>query len=54
MAPSKNGPGQEGIKFNQCAGFIFHETEKAEEEGGQWGGCRPPEHHQQYHKSEAK
>ncbi len=34
MAPSQNGPGQEGIKFNQCAGIIFHETEKAEGDRG--------------------
>lgn len=29
-----NGPGQEGIKFNQSAGIIFHGTEKAERETG--------------------
>lgn len=34
MAPSQNGPGQEGIKFNQSAGIIFHETEKPERETG--------------------
>jgi hypothetical protein len=34
MAPSQNGPGQEGIKFNQSAGIIFHGTEKAERETG--------------------
>lgn len=34
MAPSQNGPGQEGIKFNQCAGIIFHETGKAEGDRG--------------------
>lgn len=34
MAPSQNGPGQEGIKFNQRAGIVFHETEKAERETG--------------------
>lgn len=32
MALSANGPGQEGIKFNQRAGIVFHETEKAERE----------------------
>lgn len=32
MAPSQSRPGQEGIKFNQRAGIIFHETEKAERE----------------------
>lgn len=32
MALSQNGPGQEGIKFNQRAGIVFHETEKAERE----------------------
>lgn len=32
MALSENGPGQEGIKFNQRAGIVFHETEKAERE----------------------
>lgn len=41
MAPSQNGPGQEGIKFNQCAGLIFHETEKAEGDGGQQGQGEP-------------
>lgn len=34
MAPSQNGPGQEGIKFNQSAGIIFHGTEKPEKETG--------------------
>lgn len=34
MALSQNGPGQEGIKFNQRAGIVFHETEKAERETG--------------------
>ncbi len=34
MAPSQNRPGQEGIKFNQRAGIVFHETEKAEREKG--------------------
>lgn len=34
MAPSQNTPGQEGIKFNQRAGIVFHETEKAERETG--------------------
>ena len=34
MAPSQNRPGQEGIKFNQRAGIVFHETEKAERETG--------------------
>lgn len=32
MAPSQNRAGQEGIKFNQRAGIVFHETEKAERE----------------------
>lgn len=32
MAPSQNRAGQEGIKFNQRAGVVFHETEKAERE----------------------
>lgn len=32
MAPSHNCAGQEGIKFNQRAGIVFHETEKAERE----------------------
>lgn len=41
MAPSQNGPGQEGIKFNQCAGLIFHETGKAEGDGGQRGQGTP-------------
>lgn len=41
MAPSQNGPGQEGIKFNQCAGLIFHETGKAEGDGGQQGQGTP-------------
>lgn len=34
MAPSQNSAGQEGIKFNQRAGIVFHETEKAERETG--------------------
>lgn len=32
MGPSQNRRGQEGIKFNQRTGIIFHETEKAERE----------------------
>lgn len=34
MAPSQNRAGQEGIKFNQRAGIVFHETEKTERETG--------------------
>lgn len=34
MAPSQNWPGQEGIKFNQSAGILFHGTEKVEKETG--------------------
>lgn len=32
MAPSQKRAGQEGIKFNQRRGIVFHETEKAERE----------------------